>query len=239
VRERTKDRSAGGPLSFIGFIWLLIHGGMLNAAVMDVTGFTQITGAGFYDAPASNVLTSVTIGTVVIKPDVSMLNESFAGAMAPQYGPDVPGDGSGFGSDSQGFDGATSLMLDFSQPVAAFGATFVHLETVQDDTSFASPVSIQLFSGLDGTGTLVGSVTDATEGVVMQGPAVADFRGLWSDEAQIRSVEISSTYPKGGGFQVDGFAVSLTPMPIPEPLTLVPVGTGLIGLGIVLRRAKK
>src|SRR5580704_17577923 len=127
-------------ISLAGTILLLTHCGFLNAGMMEVTGFTQITGAQFYNPPSSNVLAPVTIGGVVITPQVSLLNESFAAANAPQFGPAVPGNGAGFGSDSTGFGGATPLMLDFSQPVAAFGATFVHLENTADDSSFTSPV---------------------------------------------------------------------------------------------------
>ena len=231
------EKIAGGLLSLLGLMWLLTHGGILNAAMIEVTGFTQITGARFYDAPSGNALTPVTMGGVVITPQVTLLNESFGGVNAPQYGLDVPGNGAGFGSDSTGFGGVTPLMLNFSQPVAAFGATFVHFENIAIDPSFMSPVSIQLFSGLNRTGTLLGTVIDSSEGVTLQGPAVADFRGLWSDSPQIRSAEISATSRPSGGFQVDGYAISVTP--IPEPFTLVLVGGGLIGLGMTWRYTKK
>lgn len=226
-------------MRLFGLIWLLAHGGSLIAAVIEVTGFSQITGARFYQPPASNALTPVTMGAVVITPQISLLNESFGGVNAPQFGPDVPGNGAGFGSDSTGFGGATPLMLDFSQPVAAFGATFVHSDNISDDPSFISPVSIQLFSGLNGTGTLLGIVIDSTGGAKLQGPPFADFRGLWSDSLLIRSAEISANTPQSGGFQVDGYAISVIPMPTPEPLTLALVGSGLVGLGIVWRYTKK
>jgi hypothetical protein len=226
-------------MRLFGLTWLLVHGGLLTAAIIEVTGFTQITSARFYEVPASNALTPVTMGGVVITPQVSLLNESFAGANAPQFGPDVPGNGAGFGSDSTGFGGATPLMLDFSQPVAAFGATFVHSQNIANDASFTFPVSIQLFSGLNGTGGLLGTVTDSAGGVKYQGPAFADFRGLWSDSPLIRSAEISATSSQSGGFEVDGYAISVMPMPTPEPLTLVLVGGGLIGLGIVWRYSRK
>ena len=224
--------------SLVSLMWLLVHGCLLNAGMLDVTGFTEITGAGFYNPPSSNALTPVTIEGVVVSPQVSLLNESFGGVNAPQFGPDVPGDGAGFGSDSTGFGGATPLMLEFSQPVAAFGATFVHLENVADDPSFTSPVSMQLFSGLNGTGTLLGTVTDSAGGVKLQGDAFADFRGLWTDSPLIRSAQISST-TQSGGFLVDGYAISVIPMPTPEPLTLFLVGGGFVGLGIAWRYTRK
>jgi len=239
VKERISRLSeiAGGP-SLLGSIWL-IHAGMLSAGVIEVTEFSQISGSQFYDAPASNSVNPVTVGTVIVTPSISLLNESFAGANAPQYGPNVPGNGAGFGSDSTGFGGATPLMLNFSEPVAAFGATFVRFENTRRGSSYRSQVSIQLFSGLDGTGTLLGTIVDSWEGVATQQYAVASFRGLWSDRTEVRSAEISASYPQNGGFQVDGYAISVDPMPIPEPLILVLAGTGLIGLGIAWRHDKK
>jgi hypothetical protein len=222
--------------SLFGLICILTHGGMLHAAMIEVTGFTQIMGARLYDAPSGNGLAPITIGTVVVTPQVSLLNESFAGVNAPQFGPDVPGDGAGFGSDATGFGGAPPLMLDFSQPVAAFGATFVHFENIGTDPSFTFPVSMQVFSGPNGTGTHLGTIMDSPEGITLQGPAFADFRGFWSDSPQIRSVEISPS-SQNGGFQVDAYAISLTP--VPEPLTLLLVGGGLVGLGVAWRYTKK
>jgi hypothetical protein len=174
----------------------------------------------------------------------------------PQYGPDVPGDGAGFGSDFTGFGGAGSITLNFSEPVAAFGATFVHFYNVTWDPSFTWPATIRVFSGADGTGQLLGTVSDSGGNVTQQGAAFADFRALWADSPTIGSAVIGGSLPSGG-FQVDGYAISTIPMPqpnglfrfelnnalstilVPEPLPLLLVGVGLIGLGIVRRYRKK
>jgi hypothetical protein len=216
-------------------IWMFIEtGGVLNGSVIGITGFTEIMGASVYDAPSSNRLAVVAIGSVTATPNLMLLNESFTGVRAPQYGPDVPGNGAGFGSDFTGFGGARSLTLDFSQTVAAFGATFVHFQNIPDDPSFTFPVTIRVFGGRDGKGTLLGTVTDSAGGVTLQGPAFADFRGLWSTDLNISSAVISGTSPTGG-FQVDGFAISITPMPelpIRESSTIVMTTFGVVLLSI-------
>jgi hypothetical protein len=202
-----------------------------------VTVFSQIAYFIFYDAPSGNLLTVVTIASVITIPHPMLLNESFGGVNAPQYGGDVPGDGAGFGSDSTGFGGATSLILDFSQEVAAFGATFVHNQNTADDRSFVFPVTILVFSGLDGEGTLLGTVTDSAGGITLRGRAFVDFRGLWSTDLNIRSAVISSTSAPMGGFQVDGYAVSTTP--IPELRTIVLITSGIVLLGIGKRSGQR
>jgi hypothetical protein len=204
-----------------------------NATTIGVTRFTQIAGASFYDAPPNNVLASPTIGAITVTPHPTLLNTDFFAANAPQYGPDVPGSGDGFGSSSTGFGGAVPLILDFSQPVAAFGATFVHFQNVASDPSFTFPVSLQVFSGQDGTGALLGTIIDTAGGVTLGGPAFADFRGLWSSSLNISSAEIVGTSPPNGGFLVDGYAVSV--FPVSEPSVEVPTLLGLIAFAILRR----
>jgi hypothetical protein len=82
----------------------------LSAGMLVVDGYSQIKGARFYDAPASDILSPVNLNCtldhlncVTITTGSTSLNESFSGVNVPQYGPDVPGDGAGFGSDSTGF----------------------------------------------------------------------------------------------------------------------------------------
>jgi hypothetical protein len=197
------------------------------AATIGITGFTQITGASFYDAPNSNIADSPTIDGITITPNPSFLNFSAAGG-SPNP-PDVPGDGGGFGSVAGGFGGVVPITLDFSQPVAAFGATFIHSGS---GFSLPSPAEIQAFDGLNGTGTLLGTITDSGGNGTSE-----DFSGLWSSGLDIQSVIISST-PPDGGYAVDGYAISLIPLEsqVPEPSALGLLVTGLALLLVVGRR---
>ena len=98
-------------------------------------------------------------------------------------------------------------------------------------------------------------MSDSDGNVTLQGGAFADFRGLWTDGQLIGSAVIigASSF---GGFQVDGYAISTIPLPppsfsrfqlsnaittvpVPEPMPLVLMGAGLIGLGIVRRYKNK
>jgi hypothetical protein len=232
-------------ISFAAWLLTLTGAKTLNAGI--ITDFSQITGASFYDAPANNVLASPTIGSVTVTPHstagfISQAWPAFgavAGVVATQYGSAVPGTGGGFTENVTAAGGGpyTSLTLDFSNPVAAFGATFMHFQNVANDPSWTLPVTIQVFSGLDGTGSLIGTVTDPGGGS-FQGPAFVDFRGVWSNSVNISSAIISASSPPSGGYAVDGYAISLTPQSTPEPMTMLLTTVGLVGLGIV-RRYKK
>jgi len=224
-------------MSSLSITLLLAGATAAQAATITVTGFTQITGASFYDAPRSLTVPQVTVGSVTItpNPNPAFLNSNFSAYGSPQLGSDVPGNGSGFGTNPAGFGGAQSLLLDFSQPVAAFGATFQHSDRV-DDHSYTYPVLIEAFSGLDGTGALLGSILDLGGGTTST--TFADFRGLWSTNLDIRSARISATSSPNGGYLVDGFAISLTTQ-TPEPATLLVTAAGLGCMGFLRRQTRR
>jgi hypothetical protein len=230
---------AASKLGFLGFVLLFLGVDVLNASVIEVTGFTQIAGAAFYDAPQNSVLSPQTIGAVTITFQPTQVNAVFGYSVdqIPQHGPDVPGDAQGFGSLPNVY---TDLILNFSQPVAAFGATFLHFfEGIGISNPADLPVRLEVFSGPDGTGTLLGTIIDSTGGVRPPRTLFEDFRGLWSSDPDIRSALISATSQPYGGFLVDGYAISVVPVvlePVPEPKTLLLLAGCSIGLAIALRR---
>lgn len=212
--------------------------GIIRAATIPLTGYSLLPGAVFYDAPSNNVLASPTIGGVSITPLPPTLSTAFGAVPAPQYGIDVPGTGGGFGSQPNSAFYSPSLILDFGRPVAAFGVTVDHFFTgrgaVGDaNEPFTFPVSVAVFSRPDGTGTLLGIVTDAGGG-----PAFADFIGLWSTGLDINSAVVSRT--SNGGFAIDGYAISLTTQtPEPAALLMFGLGLGLVGLLRLLQQKRK
>jgi hypothetical protein len=176
-----------------------------------VSRFTQIADATFFDWPSTNCVTPPTCNSLTINSvDITytFLNGGFSvGPISAiqQLGPDAPGDGRGF-SAGEFFNNDTTF--NFSQPIAGFGATFIHFLIPGITQPMPSlPATIQVYTGLNGTGSLIGSMTD-TGGTQLS----ADFMALWSTTANIRSAVIKSS--PAGIFDVDGIAISLTPAPL-------------------------
>jgi hypothetical protein len=179
----------------------------LRAQAIQVSRFTQISDGVFYDWGSTSCLagacspTSVTIGPVNVT--YTFLTGSFSGSPPQNIGLDVPGDGHGF----IGGGIKNDTTWNFSQPVAAFGATFVHFnQPAFPGPQPSLPATIEVYTGLNGTGTLVGSMTDA--GSTSTVPT-ANFVALWSSSANIQSAVIKTS--PGNQFWVDGIALSLTP----------------------------
>ena len=188
----------------------------------------------FISPMAGNVLgdgagvQAVEAGTVTIQPQTPGSTRGSFGSGAPNFEPPFvtnpfPRDGEGFVSFNGGNIPASdraSVVLTFSEPVAGFGATFFHREITFFDqtTGSGQPATIQLFSGEQGTGELLGQVQSS--GLVEGAFTTVDFVGLLSDERNIGSAVLFGPDPLNG-FAVDAYAVTL--VPIPEPTSLVVV----------------
>lgn len=157
-----------------------------------VDDFTTILGGEFVDLP-QDFGTSASTALVTITGDPATV----LGSIGPTVStvPSDPGDGLGW-SHPQTFD----LILNMSQPVAAFGISFIHAGFF----SATDPVRLDVYDGLDGTGSLVGTVWSS--GL----PPRVDFVGIWSDLPNIRSAVIPYI---GHQTSADGYGVSLTPRP--------------------------
>jgi|GEM_PF-6706152 len=197
-----------------------------NAWGMDslwsTTRFQDISGAAFLDLPGSSVLGPLVSGPVTITPDNLYMSGAFFN-FTPSGNPADPSSGDGYAASLQGNWKAGPLTLTFSSPIAAFGATFVHFapDHVFGMWGADQPATVSAYDGPNASGRLLGSV--ASLGWQGPGPASFDFVGLWSDSLNIRSVILSGT-SGGKTFAVDGYGVSLTPIPEPGAMALLPMG---------------
>jgi hypothetical protein len=185
------------------------------------TRFTTIRDAVFIDLGGTSELGPLVSGPVTITPDVVYASGSFVDL--PAGTPDDPGEGDGFFNSTEASWAVGSMTLDFDTPVAAFGATFMHFPTwFLGELGMSQPAVLQAFDGQNGSGDLVGSVTSS--GWVGGISGDLDFVGIWSSALNIRSVVLSgAAAPKG--YAVDGYALSLTPVPEPRSIALLAFGS--------------
>jgi hypothetical protein len=180
-----------------------------NGSTIGITNYTQFTGAALNDFPSGNGLPVRTIGSVTITPSYAFGHGSFVSF--PLGGVDDPGSGNGYTT-------SPPLTLTFSQPVAGFGATFMHFV-------LQPPSKIEAFSATD---QLLGSVLSSG---YVSGGATPDFVAVWSNATDIAKVRLSTS---GSDFSVDAYALTLTP-DVPEP-TFAVVLPAVVGLMAGRRR---
>ena len=145
--------------------------------------------------------------------------------------PDTPGNDAGAVISATSFfqNQLPDLVVNFSQPIFGFGATFIHDISSQPQFLNASgPATISVFSGLNGSGTLLGTTSD------FGGTNIVDFIGLLSDTPNIQSAVLSSSGPTGS-FQIDAFGISVNPAAVVPPAPVPePAGFGLALIGLAL-----
>jgi hypothetical protein len=222
---------------------VLLGGGVkeVKAGAREVTNFTEIDGASFIDLPGSDSLAPITFGSVLITADQPLATGSFASFATG--GSDDPADGSGYFATTTGIGARliSSITLDFSLPLAAFGVTFHHFPP-ERNTGNDFPALLQVFDGPSGSGNLLGSISSS--GLLTSDPGGnPDFVAVWTDTLNIRSAILTGTGPSRG-FAVDGYAVSFTPMfpvievdidimPGEEPNPVNPRNRGVIPVAIL------
>ena len=217
-------------LAFSLFL-LLTLSTTVHADPVVITDFTQITNATFVDLPSTNSLIPNSVGGVLITPNQSLVTGAFAAFAAG--GPADPGSGDGYIScDCAGIP-VSSVTLNFSSTLAAFGVTFYHFSPSRGFGNNA-PALLQVFDGSNGSGNMLASITSVGWLGGLNGNP--DFVAIWSDSLNIRSAVLTGTDLNTRGFWVDGYGVSQTPTP--EPTTLLLLGTGLAGIGVAIRKRR-
>jgi hypothetical protein len=186
--------------------------------------FTTVPNGQVDQLAATNGLFPVTIGGVTITHNIPFqLSTGSFGREPAVTGPDNPGDGLGYFSENA-TDGSLPnafIPVNFSSALFAFGATFQHTTTGSLDLTFTGPAVLSAYTGINGTGDLIGTVTD------QGGNGVATFLGILSDKANIRSVIITSTGPLNA-FAVDAYGFEAGP--VPEPATISAFVCGFAGM---------
>lgn len=110
----------------------------------------------------------------------------------------------------------------FGQTVTGYSAVSIFETTFGDRDN--NPEEVQVFGGLDGVFTLLGTLTNA--GVVN----VLNFVGTFN---QIKLVDISTFPPSKDGYDIDAISVQMIPVPAAGLMLL-----SALGLVSVLRRRK-
>ena len=160
-----------------------------------IDDFTRMTGAEFYDIPRFTGKTGATVGEVVITGDpsnTSGITTSFSGNAAD------PGDGAGWFAGGDQNPPCSRVVLDFSEPVRAFGVSFLHF--IGAGVNATKPGKLGVFDRPGGQGEMIGEVT--SEG----GNNVVDFVGIESRSRPIRSAVVCCE-DESGWFSADGYAV--------------------------------
>jgi hypothetical protein len=200
------------------------------ASSVSVGDFTQLADASFIDVgrvyvngtPAISGATSASGGGVNITGHPSNVGKLGIGELSGSSASD-PGDGEGWaaGSITRPSFGDDPVILDFDIPIAGFGASFLHFSNPVFEP-YSAPALIEVFDLPAGNGNLLGSVT-SSGGTIAQ----RDFVGIWANSRIIRSAVLSVST---GSFGVDGYAVTLTPLPEPSALVILVCGLSCLSL---------
>jgi len=131
------------------------------------------------------------------------------------------------------FGPGAELILNFSSPISSGSISFGDFD-VDDDAT----VSLTAFSGLNGSGSNLGSSSIAYPADLDIGNGDAAIRTLTVSAAGIQSLTILSGGPFPGSLEFDNIVADTAPAAVPEPTSILLLGSGLV-FAILSRRARR
>ena len=204
---------------------LILLVGFANPVVgQTTTNYSDFYQAGFAEVPVSTGFSVEAIFGVRIVPNRTSTNGGYGDPGIPGGDPDNPGDRAGYFSTNNPavFRPASNVVLNFSDPIVAFGVTFTHFDHPRDNfAQWELPARLRVFDGLDGSGNLVGSITST--GLIATTGGTADFVGVIANDRIIRSAILDGTGTYSA-FGVDGYGLTITSIPEPGSTSVVFLG---------------
>ena len=162
---------------------------------IEIRDFTSMKNATFFDTPRFDGATGAEIDGVTISGDPG----TACGLTATIDGTSSnPGNGAGWFAGGDQNPPCPQVVLDFSEPLRAFGVSFIHINQAGLDTT--NPGRLRVFNSEGGTGKCIGEI------ISTGGANTIDFVGLASKVQPIRSAIVDSNVDNTS-YCVDGYAI--------------------------------